>query len=189
MYYYSKYAKSLNHGEDIEPCKVYYPANTKFDQTGFPSNSGAYYDLNGRIILPGLEGADLDITSYENWDVFGHEYGHHVGRSLGFCFGPGESHSAYIDNVYSGYNIIKYSDHISERSLSLAWLESWPTYFAEIAQASFPKEIKSSYCHGYVSDKKYESNNFRKERYFSIDHGENLTDILCHQLIYIADFR
>lgn len=184
LYYYSKYAKSLTNGGVIEKCSAVFPCCRDYETEGFPKVQGVYYSGNSSmIVIPNIQ-PDTDnneqLTVYQSWDVLGHEYGHHVGKFENCCVGVGcYNHYAYRDDIYTlwysnAFSTIQKAVNIG---LSLAWSESWPTYWSEIAQTSFPDAIKQSYAHGFVADRKYEAFNFTTKGYYSIDHGEHFTDI------------
>lgn len=181
MYYYSKYAKGLNNGSIINYCSAVYPCSRNYSVIGFPTVGGFMYTGHDSTIIIPPEKPENSIPCYESWDVIGHEYGHHVGKCLQCCVGIGAySHYAYRENIN---NLIKY-ENLSEQNginkgLSLTWSESWPSYWSEIAQTSFPSSIKEHYSNGYVADKAYEAYNFSPVNYYSIEQGEHFSDINC----------
>jgi hypothetical protein len=177
LYYYSEYARK-NCGSTITACEAHYPYNDN------DKSDTMYYRFNsktglGRIYIP--SNCPYEISSYESWDTIGHEYGHHVSNFFYCCVnnGSGYSHYADMDDIQALYSTGKFTGEEAVREgLALAWSESWPTYWMEIAQHSFPEEIRNKYCHGYVGDEIYEAHNFMPEYYYFISHGEGFTDEL-----------
>ncbi|MCI6794044.1 MAG: hypothetical protein MR635_05005, partial [Mollicutes bacterium] len=107
------------------------------------------------------------MKCYEAWDVFGHEYGHHLENSRKFSVSIGEDHySSNDDCSYIYYfgdyqkNGINRSDWAKQRGLRLAWTESWPTFWATMAQDSFPNAIKDE-KYLSVGDDRYYASNFK----------------------------
>ena len=88
----------------------------------FPMLSGTSYYQSNTIYLLGTS-SDMD---YADWDVIMHEYGHHAQNKMGISNSPGGSHS-------STANLADDRGNKSE-GVRLAWGESWPTIFGELAQ-------------------------------------------------------
>ncbi|MCR4699300.1 MAG: hypothetical protein K5762_08045 [Bacilli bacterium] len=167
FYHFTQFAKEQMPEEDIGCCSVYY------------SNFGgcAYSSLNNYIEIKNKKESDSDVQPYENWDVFGHEYGHYLGYNLKIN-GADSNYSnhivqeddiSYLARVNGGSSIY----HANESGLALAWRESWPTYWSEVAQSSFPEDIKENYANQYVADGIYESSDFKPENYYAIDYSND----------------
>lgn len=185
LFYYSKYAKELSSDKDLEKCIALYPYDAS---TGM---SYSYINGVGNIRIPYYN--QNEIASYESWDTIGHEYGHHIGKTFNTCIYNGIGYAHYVNNddlrsVLYQMNSDAENDKKIEAGLALAWSESWPTYWAEIAEHSFPDDIKNDYCYGYVGDEIYEAFNFNKNYYYHLDNGENFTDLYnsIDELFYIG---
>lgn len=182
LYYYSKYAHNLKNGSSIPSCSAYYPCRYNFnklnDNNSFDENAKTYYscteDKNNsknnqyNIVFP-IEQESYSIPIYESWDAIGHEYGHHVGNVTKCCKPIGSyNHYSANDEIDNLIEYISSSNKRIQTGLSLAFVESWPTYFSEIAQANFPTTIINKYADRFISDKKYEAYNFDSTNYYSL---------------------
>lgn len=139
--YCSRYAAYLNNSQFFDPIHLVYEN----------INGAAYNYSEKKIAISANEIGTIDgkkIT--ENWDILGHEYGHHVQNSCGFqTYYP----YSWSSNVHiAGYNDC---DVIYEREqannvpllacrfegLYMAWRESWPTFFGNCAQNHFSTQL------------------------------------------------
>lgn len=182
LYYYSSYAKQLPTDKKITKCTAYYPCYNDYSIVGFPEMNGAYYDGNSNILVPVNRYFvnDVGLTIYQSWDMLGHEYGHHLGKCVKFCPGSGAyTHYMSKSNYETIRKVFSSSQAAMNKALCLTWSESWPTYWAEIAQASFPKAIKEKYSIkradeiGYIANRRYESNNFYENEYLMLEKGKH----------------
>ena len=93
----------------------------------YPSTLSTQYNSALGIIYIQGNSTDLD---YFDWDVIMHEYGHHISHECNITDGP------YLTNHDSATNN---ADVLNDKSkgVRLAWSESWPTIFGELAQQYF----------------------------------------------------
>lgn len=155
--YYSIEAKKLNDGEPIRKCTFRYPFISKDNPgvTYYDNNNNVYIDASTYSFTPLLNG-------YAAWDVIGHEYGHHLQKFFDISNNPGGHHNirySDIDTQYWAVDPNTYEQlHTLEESkplaIAMAWGESWPTFWAEIAQSHFPYDIKNI---NTVNDAVYQS--------------------------------
>lgn len=95
---------------------------------------------------------------------------------MGCCkgLGKGYSHSSNKDEISNLINKYELDEQEAVNDgLSLAFVESWPTYWSEIAQSSFPSTIIKNYANKYISDKKYEAYNSSSSNYYSLNFNES----------------
>ena len=178
--YYTQYAKEQMTGEDIGYCSVYY---SNFDGC-------SYSTLNNYIEIDNTKSSGADIQPYENWDVFGHEYGHYLGYNLKINGGDSviSTHVVQEDDVsYLAKQTSLY--HANTSGVSLAWRESWPTYWSELAQNSFPDNIKADYANQYIADGIYESAKFDQDNYYAIDYYNENNGLLDCENKYGDDYN
>ncbi len=158
MHYYSSHAEKLAGIGKISKCIVQYPTE----------DDGDFYSGNTQTICIGNQSSNnQSLKSFESWDTFGHEYGHHLEKNFGFSTQQGGKHSSVMDDSFSFYINSKDKDghyamsfeEAKLKGLRLAWAEAWPTFWATIAQQSFPDYLKKeSYLS--IGDDKYQSSNF-----------------------------
>ena len=134
---YSEYATFLNNGQPISHCKVYYPDET---------TDNAYYIAGGiHLTNKKLHGAQhgtgtnkLIPNIYQDYDVIGHEYGHHVQSCLklnknigGDHWGNSNIQDDYMDRLDYGLPNSRF------RGIYLSYSEGWATAFSLLAQRHF----------------------------------------------------
>ena len=149
---YANYAEYLNGGTPITKCTFNFPASI---------NGGCYYDGANNVYITSSDGKTGFPTSYSSWDVIGHEYGHHVQKCFGIAANPGGKHYVnqnIIDNIYDlrnndGSRMYTLNES-KDIGLRLAWGEGWPTFWATIAQSTFPNDVRSIVT---VGDLRYSS--------------------------------
>ena len=188
LYYYSSHAVQTilptNSSIKLSQCFVQFPS-TKTSTAGYSRSSNTIYISNS-------SSNNKSLKCYEAWDVFGHEYGHHLENSRKFSVSIGEDHySSNDDCSYIYYfgdyqkNGINRSDWAKQRGLRLAWTESWPTFWATMAQDSFPNAIKDEKYLSVGDDRYYASNfktnddgSYRFDEYSPKKNNENEIDYL-----------
>lgn len=178
VHYYSRFAKRKISANDLKICKVNFPCQydySKKENGEFKEFTTAFYRYSSQtIFLPTLDHKNQTspLNVYQSWDTIGHEYGHHIGNLTGFCAPVGGSHYSMKDDVrtIAGLNKAPTQSDVNN-GLALAWSESWPTYWSQIAQCSFPEDLKNTY--GFLADEDYNSFNFSKYSNYSIAHNEN----------------
>ena len=160
-YYYSKHAFDLagKKATKISQCKVKFPIK---------GNNDWYNSDSETIFIGDSEGNNKSMKSFESWDAFGHEYGHHLEKMFNISQRTGESHNAGMDdamqiierslNKKSGLPTVTFG-YAKERGRKTAWSESWPTFWATMAQDSFPQALKNETYLG-IGDDKYYAGNF-----------------------------
>lgn len=165
-YYYSNHARDLIDSHQLKMCSVVFPS-AKLKRTF------EYFDADSRIEIGNGPTNNASINSFESWDALGHEYGHHIENCMKFRnLKLTYSHWAWKDDcaiLYSGVSadgeFITYddtygkSDASKDKGLQLAWNESWPTFWATMAQASFPEAIRNE-DYLSVGDSRYYAGNF-----------------------------
>lgn len=178
MYYYSKFAKKNISAENLTPCKVNYPCQYDYStkENGlFRTFTAPFYRRTTQTIyLPdvGKKKAGSSLEVYQSWDAIGHEYGHHLGYITGYCTSTlGGSHNSMKDDVRTVVGDDKRAATVKEinHGLNLAWSESWPTYWSQVAQFSFPENLREN--NKTLANEKYEAYNLTD--YYSIAHEEN----------------
>lgn len=132
---------------DLPQCKIKYIEDDR-----------SYYDDS--IIYLSIYTGDLDKdvpTRYENWDLIGHEYGHHLQRNY-FYQNYNGIHDSSKSDFYTYMINHPFEDKTiaKEKSMGLAWNESWPTYFSISAQNKFNDGLKTI---KFVGDSSYTANN------------------------------
>ena len=164
-YYYSKHALDLIDSKKLKMCSVVFPSNKS-------KETFEYFDEDSFIEIGNGPNNNASIKSFESWDAFGHEYGHHIENCVKFAnLDLPYPHWARKDDccvLFSGMKTIdkdyifdtnKDSDASKEKGLQLAWTESWPTFWATMAQTSFPEAIKEE-TYLSVGDSLYYAGNF-----------------------------
>ena len=147
LHYASQYVKYLNNNINVENCTLCYGDEGALYR---PSESCIY-------IRPRGNGGDRPF-SHADWDVVGHEYGHHVQN----CFpeianNPGGQHSVNTNNAdYQHENNKFLKDIAKDRGMRLSWAEGWATYFGQVMQQYSISELKNI---RFVNDDKYTSSN------------------------------
>lgn len=157
-YYYSSHAKKLAKINKIEKCKVVFPSNENQDQ---------YSSRTNTIYISNLDSNNISRKAFESWDAFGHEYGHHLEKIFGLSypqsghhyFDTDDSYQLYIDSKDAQGKPTISIDDAKKRGLRLAWSEGWPTFWATIAQRSFPDDLKKEEYLG-IGDDRYQASNF-----------------------------
>lgn len=144
--YISDYAKYLNGGTNIRDCTLYY------------GDKGTYYDRANHIYIKALMNTSSYPNAYADWDVIGHEYGHHVQQ----CFpqissNPGGTHYVNTNNCDTQYASGSYSYATAkQRGIRLSWAEGWATYFGQMYQKHFASQLQNI---AYVNDDRYTAAN------------------------------
>ncbi|MCM1260256.1 MAG: Ig-like domain-containing protein [Prevotella sp.] len=145
LHYASQYVKYLNNNVNIENCTLCY------------GDKGAYYDRNSCIYIKAISNTGNYPQGYADWDVVGHEYGHHVQE----CFpeiarNPGGTHYINTNNADSQYEA-GYSKNIAkDRGMRLSWAEGWATYFGQMMQKHSSSELQGI---RFVNDDRYTAAN------------------------------
>ena len=81
---------------------------------------------DGSSYSPGSNRMNLAISDGHDWDNIQHEYGHHVQNVFNLSNNPGGSHTLSQNSC-----VVRPT---KDEGLRLAWGESWPTFYALIAQ-------------------------------------------------------
>ena len=147
VHYASKYVKYLNNQVDVKNCTLCY------------GNSGAYYVRSSSCIyIKARNYGENYPKGYSDWDVVGHEYGHHVQA----CFpaianNPGGTHYVNTNNADSQYELGNYSKYdAKDRGMRLSWAEGWATYFGQMMQQYSVSELTNIH---FVNDDWYTASN------------------------------
>jgi len=194
MYNYSNYAKELNNNVNIPMCKIIYPTYT--DPVN-PNNNddGAYYVNSENTIHLGYDDQQEpgSIKVYASWDVIGHEYGHHLQKHFFFHSGGGNHDSSRSDILtYLINNNIQSPisnnnlDIAKEKGCTLAFKESWPTFFAISAQDTFSNDLKQI---NSVADSIYQAYNFFPNSYYDLKDNDFLNGESCERTIMYLLYR
>ncbi len=167
LYYYSKHAEEIFGQQNIGLCTVMYPSqNTE--------RTFRYFNDGKRIEIGNGSANNKSIKPFESWDAIGHEYGHHVQNELGFLQTKlGYNHWASKDDSVTLFlgnglqanetnEIVGNADLSRETGLKMAWNESWPTFWATVAQSVFPDYIKNE-TYLSVGDSYYYASNFGRD--------------------------
>lgn len=177
LYYYATHAAQTilptNSFITLKQCSVQFPSS---------QTKTALYNKN-TIYISNSPNNNTSLKSYESWDVFGHEYGHHLEHCRRFTNSIGGTHYASNDDCSYLLNFSKYTISDSPESvprlneekakqdgLRLAWAEGWPTFWATMAQESFPDELKKE-TYLSIGDNRYYASNYGidKDGTFSFD--------------------
>ena len=143
----SNFANYVNNGEDITMCTIKYPGAT----------SGCYYSGNFINIAPRDNSNVLNSrpNPYEDYDVMGHEYGHHVQRVFGITHNPGGTHYSrhnaeddFHDQMNSSGTNMYTEAQARRRGLDLAYAEGWATAYSLIAQHHFADVYQDAHFFG-----------------------------------------
>lgn len=149
IHYYSLHANALDKGSGrITKCKVMYPCNRSND---------CYVNDTQTIYIGNYSANNITRKSYEAWDSFGHEYGHHLENIFGISNPISESHNSSKNDCVKLFNLYS-GDYAKAYGLRLAWQESWPTFWSTVAQASFPNNLKEEKYLSIGDDCYYSSN-------------------------------
>lgn len=192
LVYYSNYAKSLKKGSMIPFCNAYYPCEKDYDNIDgnvFPNIDIAFCRKKLGLIFP-AESQPIDsLNVYESWDLIGHEYGHFILDKLNLLKLNSGGYPHYSDRDDINELIMNGSLQTKQQAinagLSLAWTESFPTYWSEIAQQSFPMNIREHYYEyqkgsektHIVGNRYYEAYNFSPSKYYSLDENVDFKNI------------
>ena len=176
LHYASKYVKYLNNQVDVKNCTLCY------------GDKGAYYDRNSCIYIKARSNTGNYPQGYADWDVVGHEYGHHVQA----CFpeianNPGGTHYVNTNNADSQYKS-GYSKNIAkDRGMRLSWAEGWATYFGQMMQQYSLSELQDI---RFVNDDHYTAANGVKHSMLTKGYytpfGET-DEIAIAQILYQLD--
>lgn len=169
---FAKYANYLNGNKDIDLCNIRYPSDV---------DNFCYEPSSKTIYIPNLE-IKL-VESYTQWDIIGHEYGHHFMYYFNVSNNPGGEHVAdtnLIDYLYENTNCSLFN--AKENGLKLAWNEAFPTYWSIVAQRSFSNDLKTI---KYVGDTIYTNyyKNYNLDIKFSTSKGD-ADEIAISRLLY-----
>lgn len=147
---FSNFAKSQIHGEKITKCDFVYPSDS--DKTSYYHPATATVYISGRL-KNSYTSAGYIPTSYQSFDVIGHEYGHHVMTCLGIsnngaggyhAFGHSDYDLKYEEAKELGKDITGPSGLTYAKSVAplMVWNESLNTFWSTIAQKSFAVDLK-----------------------------------------------
>ena len=177
LYYASQYAKYLNNRVDIQNCTLCY------------GDKGAYYDRNSCIYIKAISNTGNYPQGYADWDVVGHEYGHHVQA----CFpeianNPGGKHVVNTNNADYQYSINKYEKkYAKDRGMRLSWAEGWATYFGQMMQQYSSSELQNI---RFVNDDRYTAangvNHSMLTKGYYTPYGET-DEVAIAQILYQLD--
>ncbi len=143
----ARYAAAMG-GYTLDQIRIKYPRTDGV--TGF-----SYNDPNKTINAYQYVGGSLN--SYASWDVIMHEYGHYLEYKIGLTGGYGGSHSITNDLASPPFSYDK------QKSINLAWSESWNTVIAVMAQMYYASSLSNIYTVGDTSYTSYNSLNFNLE--------------------------
>lgn len=170
--YYAKHAKSIC-GSNISSCDVIYPC----DETDTLTNM--YRTSNNTIYISNSEQNNVARKAYMSFDPIGHEYGHHLENVFNFGeFVSEEHYTQYDDSDYLYANVEKYKSNAAlakENGAKLAWTEAWPTFWATIAQQSFPEDLKAQDKFS-VGDAVYYAGNYNESQKDILNYEGRMTD-------------
>ena len=113
-------------GREPDPVDLFYPALYSSQ-----NSTVSYYRSN----ILGNNSINITRGFYNNnFDTVMHEYGHHVQSQLGFSYFHLNIFSHEFDVKLKGYINSEGHKYSTSEANKLAWAESWPTVFGQIAQ-------------------------------------------------------
>ena len=141
----ARYASAMG-GYTLDQVRIIYPRTD-----GIPGFS--YYNPDKTINAYQYAG---NINSYAAWDVVMHEYGHYLEYKIGLIGSYTGDHSITSD-LPSKYSYSK------QKSINIAWKESWNTVIAIMAQMYYASSLSNIYTVGDTSYTSYNTVDFNLE--------------------------
>ena len=159
-YHYSTYFASLT-GQSMTNTFIRYSSNSDL----YPSFM--YYSNNNTLEIPYYTSSGPSFpSSYNAWDIFGHEYGHKIEHM--FSLSVFHSLPHYIDwnlidmfttnpnGVLNGHPVT----NPRVQGIEVAWSEGLATYLSLSAQHYFPSFLRNSIAFPFIDDGSYSGKTF-----------------------------